>query len=132
MAKLISSGHRDFEADSLVLYSGEDGVGWLVGSIVSVDVVRPLIEIHRYGSFDLRTGKTLPLCRFYPVYLDPKDNKQVYTKKPVRRYNPVFDIIEFSDVMERDFHLTNRSRLPDHVVRRIETLAQVLGPPEGG
>ena len=132
MAKLLSSGHRDFEADSLVLYSGENGVGWLVGSIVSVDVVRPLIEIHRYGSFDLRTGKTLPLCRFYPVYFDPKDNKQVYTKKPVRRYNPVFDIIEFSDVMERDFHLTNRSRLPDHVVRRIETLAQVLGPPEGG
>jgi len=119
----LRSGHRDFEPDSLILYADDDsGFGWLIGRIVAVDHARPLVEVHRLGSYELSKGKDASLCQFRHAHVDPKDGKQVYTNKPVRRYNPVYDHVLFAEIVERDFYLTNRERLPDHVARAAQTL----------
>ena len=120
---LLEAGHADYEADSLVLYANEDGSSWLVGSVMAVDLSRPLIEIHRYGSLDVIKGKALSASKFRPAFVDPRDGKQVFTQKPLSRYAPVFDIIEFSEVLVRDFYLTNQDRLPDRVVRHIQSMS---------
>ena len=120
---LLQAGHVDYEADSLVLYADESGKSWLVGSVVAVDLARPLIEVHRYGSIDLVRGKSVSVSKFRPAFVDPRDGKQVFTQRPLARYAPVFDIIEFSEVLARDFYLTNQDRLPDRVVRQIGSLS---------
>ena len=51
--------------------------------------------------------------------MDPKDGKQVYTARPLVRYVPIFDFVEFAEVIERDFYLTNKGLLPDAVQRTI-------------
>ena len=75
----------------------------------------PILEVLRYGSMDLRKGKHIDVCKFKPAYTDPKDGLQVYTDRPAARYRPIYDIIQFKDVMARDFHLTNAAKLPAHV-----------------
>ena len=90
--------------------------------MIAVDLSRPLMEVHRFGSLGLESGKALATCKFRPAYIDPGDGKQVFTKRPVRRLEPSFDIIEFADIIERDFYLTNREKLPDAIVRAIQAL----------
>jgi hypothetical protein len=75
----------------------------------------PMLEVHRYGSMDLRRGKHIDVCKFKPAYIDPRDGFQVYTDRPAVRYRPILDIIEFQDVMARDFYPTNAGKLPSHV-----------------
>ncbi len=60
----------------------------------------------------LRTGKEIAECDFKPAFVDPKDGLQVYTTRPLRRYVPILDLIEFKDIVARDFFLTNKGRLP--------------------
>jgi transposase InsO family protein len=110
------TAHKDFEAESLVLYANPGpGPSWLVGEVVGVDHSSPVLEIHRFGSMDLRKGKHVDECRFKPAWIDPKDGLQVYTAKPMRRYQPIYDLAEFRDVMSRDFYLTNANKLPARV-----------------
>ena len=80
----------------MVLYVGDEHTPWFVGSVVSTDGVRPLLEVHRYGSYELRKGKQLENCKFRPAYVDPKDHKAVYTDRPLLRYQPTFDHVEFA------------------------------------
>jgi hypothetical protein len=108
-------GHSDFEEDSLVLYQNDTGPSWLVGRVAGVDHMSPILEVHRYGSLDLRKGKHIDICKFKPAFIDPKDGLQVYTERPLSRYRPIFDLIQFKDVMARDFYLTNANKLPSHV-----------------
>ena len=89
----------------------------------ALDLSRPLIEVHRYGSLDVVKGKAINACKFRPAFVDPRDGKQVFTHKPLARYAPVFDIIEFSEVLVRDFYITNQDRLPDRVVRHIQSMS---------
>ena len=119
----IAQDHLDFESDSLVLYAGGEIGPWLIGSVLAVDAARPYVEVHRYGSLQLLRGKALRTCKFRPAFVDPRDGKQVFTSRPLVRYAPVLDIIEFADVMERDFYLTNSGLLPDAVIRTIAALS---------
>jgi hypothetical protein len=105
-------GHSDFEESSCVLYDNAEGPNWLVGEVVGVDHTSPVLEVHRYGSLGLRAGKSIDECAFKAAYIDPKDGLQVYTARPLARYRPIFDLIEFKDVLARDFYLTNKARLP--------------------
>ena len=119
----LETGHMDFEEDSLVLYDGGEVAPWLVGQVLSVDSSRPFLEVHRFGSLDFLKSKEISTCKFRPAYVDPKDGKQVFTHSALGRYKPVLDIIEFSDVVMRDFFITNNGKLPDSVVRAITDLS---------
>ena len=97
----------------MVIYANPTaGPSWLVGEVMSVDHTSPVIEVHRYGSLDLRKGKHIDECKFKPAFVDPKDGLQVYSLKPLRRYAPIFDLVEFRDIIARDFYLTNANKLP--------------------
>jgi hypothetical protein len=93
----------------------EEGPSWIVGKVAGVDHMSPILEVHRYGSINLRKGKHIDDCKFKPAYIDTKDGLQVYTERPLGRYREIFDIIPFQDVMARDFYLTNAGKLPAHV-----------------
>jgi hypothetical protein len=105
-------GHVDFEENSCVLYDNAEGPNWLCGEVIGVDHTSPVLEVHRYGSMGLRQGKDIADCIFKSAYVDPRDGLQVYTSRPVPRYRPILDLIEFKDVVARDFYLTNKGRLP--------------------
>ena len=119
-----NDGHRYFEESSCVLYDNAEGPNWLVGEVVGVDHASPILEVHRYGSLGLRAGKIIDDCVFKAAYIDPKDGLQVYTSRPLARYRPIFDLIEFKDVLARDFYLTNKARLPLSVRKLV-----LLRPP---
>jgi hypothetical protein len=86
-----------------------------------VDHTSPVLEVHRHGSLGLRAGKNIGDCTFKLAYIDPKDGLQVYTARPLSRYRPIYDLIEFKDVLARDFYLTNKGRLPLHVRKLVLT-----------
>ena len=81
-----------------------------------------MLEVHRFGSLGFRSGRALPTCTFKRAYLDPKDGLQVYTNKPLTRYEPILDFIEFKDVLTRNFYLTKRGRLPPEACRSVAGL----------
>jgi hypothetical protein len=124
-APRYDSGHRDFEESSCVLYDNSEGPNWLVGEVVGVDHTSPMLEVHRHGSMGLREGKEIADCTFKPAYVDPKDGLQVYTTRPLHRYRPILDVIEFKDVVARDFYLTNKDKLP-LAVRKLVLLRPPL------
>jgi len=93
---------------------------WLVGEVLNVDHSNPVLETHRFGSYDFRDGKTLARCTWLPAYIDPKDGMQVYTNRPMGRYLPILDLLDFADVISRDFFLTNKGLLPQEVARAVK------------
>ena len=118
---LLVVNHRDFEDGSMIVYEDDDAPFWGVGEVVAVDHASPFVEIHRYGSRSYRLGKPLAKCRWAPAFFDPRDGQQVYTSKPLRRYEPIFDIVSFEKIVRRDFYLTNAGVLPQGVRRAVES-----------
>jgi hypothetical protein len=112
-------GHDDFEENSCVLYDNAEGPNWLCGEVVGVDHTSPVLEVHRYGSMGLREGKEVADCIFKPAYIDPRDGLQVYTTRALPRYRPILDLIEFKDIVARDFYLTNKAKLPLNVRKLV-------------
>ena len=87
----------------------------MVGEVTCVDHASPILEVHRFGSMDQRKGKSLDKCKFKRAWVDPRDGLQVYTSRPIARYRPIYDIVDFKNILERDFYLNNKEMLPSHV-----------------
>ena len=104
----------------MVVYEDDDEPFWSVGEVVAVDHASPFLEVHRYGSLSFREGRPLAKCRWAPAYVDPKDGLQVFTARPSRRYEPIFDVIEFGQIVRRDFYLRNASILPQEIRRAVD------------
>ena len=118
----LADDHEDFEYESMVIYTCAEGPSWLVGQVLGVDHSSPLLELHRFGSIDQRKGKNIAICKFRPAFLDPKDGLQVYTNKPLPRYVPILDIVSFSDILVRSFHLTNKKLVPLAARRSVASM----------
>jgi len=63
--------------------------------------------------------------KYRPVYIDPKDHKEIFTTKPVRRYEAYTSHVPISSVVARGFTLNSGGKVPKKVWDTLPPL-----PPE--
>jgi hypothetical protein len=81
-----------------------------VAKVLEVDELREFAEVQLYGSFS--TGRK---GRFSPSWTDPKDEKTVYTPKPIARYVAQDATVYAEHVVSKPFELLSSSRVPSKI-----------------
>ena len=85
-----------------------------------LDHEQPLLEAHRLQSYEGLKGAALEKCAYQPSYVDPRDGKMVFTSKPLKRYEAIYDIVRYEDVILSGFYLTNKNLIPSEQIRELQ------------
>ena len=105
---------RALSNDDLVIFDGETKSSFSVGRVVdsgSDDIDgSTTFYVHYYNSYI--KGRN---AKYKPVFIDPKDGKEVFTDKPLRRYEAWISPIERSRLIFSGFSLNRDSSLPSKI-----------------
>jgi hypothetical protein len=82
-----------------------------IGRVTGVDVAKGWVDAHRYGTY--HTGNDVSKAKYFPVYMDPKDNKMVYS---------VTDYVQMNEVKAKNFDLHNNDTVPTLVAKKTSLL----------
>ena len=78
-----------------------------VAKVVAMDEFRQFATVHLYGTYNKNDKKS-----YKPVFVDPKDNKMVFTNKPKPSYRALEAQVLDEHVMSDAFQLTKRGDIP--------------------
>jgi len=104
---------------------GGDGTeAFRIGEVISAE--NDNLTILAYGCYQApRKGKSASRTQkdkweYYPAYVDPRDEKEIYTEKPLVRYSHIQHECRSQQLLVRNFMLT-RSCIPPTVRKFLES-----------
>jgi transposase InsO family protein len=115
---------EDLDEDSMIIYKDEESKdalqGWSLGRVQAVDLELSVIEAQRFGSYIYAKDKEkILVAKWFPRYIDPKDETEVFTTRPISRLLPVVDWVPAKNILAHSFYLTNapHHRIPAPVAK---------------
>ena len=84
--------------------------------VLSVDELREHASVHIYGAYNLSAGPAK--AKFKPAYVDPTDDKVVYTFQPKARYTPLTAQVFPEHIQSEPFQLLRKGQVPLEVTSR--------------
>jgi hypothetical protein len=118
---------ENIDAQSMIIYDiieesdeNEESHRLSIGRVTGVDVVKGWVDVHRYGTY--HTGNDVSKARFFPAYMDSKDNKMVYSKRHRPHTQAVTDYVEMNEVKAKNFDLHNNDTVPTLVAKKTNLL----------
>ncbi len=76
------------------------------------------IKVHFYNG----SGAELQTRTFRPVYIDPKDGKEIFTLNPRPSFEAFESFVKIETVVARDFSLTKQHKIPAKIFKSLPTL----------
>ena len=93
--------------ESMVVYGLEDTIA--IGMVLSYDAEKEILEVHRYDCYAKgRRIRDVKKAKFFRSFVDPKDNKSVFTNQPKAHYKANLDHVHVSKVRAHNFQLLSK------------------------
>ena len=90
---------------------------WHVAKILDTDDTSGELTVHFFCTYNTRSSHELRCYK--PVYVDPTDGNEVFTHRPLPRYQALSTIITADRVLLAGFTLTKRGSLPKATLRAL-------------
>ena len=103
--------------DIVIISSGKRAIDWHAVEVLAVDDDEQVLLIQYYAGYTKNVKKRV----LKPVYTDPTDDKEIYTKTPRIHFIPLTDSVSFGSVIQKPFKLTKDGRIPNDVLLRLVT-----------
>ena len=101
---------KEISIGDLVIFF-DDSKQWWLAEVLEIDHESDELTVHYYNTYSSHNIKGA----FRPVYVDPKDGKEVYTWKPKPSFERYTSVISLSQVKQFGFSLTASDHLPSGV-----------------
>jgi len=98
--------------DFVVLTDVDNGTTW-VGHVETIDTYHDLLSVKVYGAYNTKADIFARVWR--PAYVDPKDDKAVFTSKPLPRYEVWRWTVGPAELCSGPFQLSRSHKIPRSV-----------------
>ena len=102
--------------DMVAVRRPDDEKRFVFAQVTHVDDYEGQLSVQYWGTH----SKNLATAAFLPEYVDPKDNKSVFTLRPAPRYLPATSIFSLGDVLCKPFNLNAKRQLPRGILSSLQ------------
>ena len=119
----VEGAHRARLANGVMLIIQQDATYFVCCKLADGDGDE--IKVHFFNG----SGGLYQTRRYRPVYVDPKDEKEIFTRTPKATYQAFTSFVKVATVVARDFSLTKQYTVPAKVWKTLPELKPDLCHP---